>query len=173
MKEDIRKIQEESNVTPVSPRQFGRDDDAIHCDQECDVKDKDWFPSNRLKAELAPESHTPEQRGSGVSTSQSQRVSGSQHSFLNSWTSSYKSIGGEHLRFIQILICECFLANTDDSDWTFSSTTFIAGGPENERNQDKCVSDLRFLLLDFLLHNMYSRRSREREGIKVGECFPP
>ncbi|XP_036803834.1 uncharacterized protein LOC110495086 isoform X3 [Oncorhynchus mykiss] len=65
VKEDIRKIQEEANVTPVSPRQFGGDDDAIHCDQEWDVKDKDWFPSNRLKAELAPESHTPEQRGSG------------------------------------------------------------------------------------------------------------
>ncbi|XP_064814248.1 uncharacterized protein LOC135529423 isoform X2 [Oncorhynchus masou masou] len=63
--EDIRKTQEESNVTPVSPRQFGGDDDAIHCDKEWDVKDKDWFPSNRLKAESAPESHTPEQRGSG------------------------------------------------------------------------------------------------------------
>nr|XP_029501233.1 uncharacterized protein LOC115116903 [Oncorhynchus nerka] len=61
VKEDIRKTQEESNVTPGSPRQFGGDDDSIHCD----MKDKDWFPSNRLKAELAPESHTPEQRGSG------------------------------------------------------------------------------------------------------------
>ncbi|KAM9492275.1 uncharacterized protein ACWYII_004207 isoform 3-T3 [Salvelinus alpinus] len=65
VKEDIRKVREVSNVTPVSPRQFGGDDDSIHCDKEWDVKDKDWFPSNRLKVESSPESHTPEQRGSG------------------------------------------------------------------------------------------------------------
>ncbi|XP_052373343.1 uncharacterized protein LOC127929512 [Oncorhynchus keta] len=102
VKEDIRKTQGESNVTPVSPRQFGGDDDAIHCD----VKDKDWFPSNRLKAESAPESHTPEQRGS---VQEVQRI----------------------------------------------------------RNEGGYVSDLRFLLLDFLLHNIYSRRSREREESRV------
>ena len=68
LKEDIRKIQEGSSVTPVSPRQFGGDDDdAIHCNGERDMKDTDWFPSNRLEAESAPEKHKPAQREGGVS----------------------------------------------------------------------------------------------------------
>ncbi|XP_045071536.1 zinc finger and SCAN domain-containing protein 21-like [Coregonus clupeaformis] len=65
VEEDIRKIQGESNVAPMNPSQFGDDDDAIHCDEEWDMKDKDWLPSNRLKVESAPERHTPEQRESG------------------------------------------------------------------------------------------------------------
>lgn len=89
VEEDIRKVQDVSTVVPVNPRQFGGDDDSIHCDKEWDLKDKHWFPSNMLKAESAPECHTPEQRGCGVSTSQSQSVSGSQQSFLGSWTSFY------------------------------------------------------------------------------------
>nr|XP_029512591.1 uncharacterized protein LOC115127094 [Oncorhynchus nerka] len=64
LKEDIRKIQEGSSVAPVSPRQFGGDDDdAINCNGERDMKD--WFPSNRLEAESAPEKHKPVQREGG------------------------------------------------------------------------------------------------------------
>ncbi|CAB1344115.1 unnamed protein product, partial [Coregonus sp. 'balchen'] len=39
LKEDIRKIQEESSVAPMSPRQS--DDDATDCDEEWDVEDND------------------------------------------------------------------------------------------------------------------------------------
>ncbi|KAK6301122.1 hypothetical protein J4Q44_G00292200 [Coregonus suidteri] len=62
LKEDIRKIQEESSVAPMSPRQSD-DDDATDCDEEWDVENKDWFLSNRLEAESSPERHTPEQSG--------------------------------------------------------------------------------------------------------------
>lgn len=83
LKDDIRKIHEESTVAPMSPSQSD-DDDATTCGEEWDMQDKDWFPSNRLEAESSPESHTPEQRESGVSTSQSESVSGSQQSVLDS-----------------------------------------------------------------------------------------
>ncbi|KAK6301120.1 hypothetical protein J4Q44_G00292180 [Coregonus suidteri] len=39
LKEDIRKIQEESSVAPMSPRQS--DDEATDCDEEWDVEDND------------------------------------------------------------------------------------------------------------------------------------
>ncbi|XP_038837959.1 uncharacterized protein LOC120035972 [Salvelinus namaycush] len=66
LKEDIRQIQEESSVAPMSPRQLGGGDvDAIHCNGERDMKDNDWFPSNRLEAESAPEKYKPAQREGG------------------------------------------------------------------------------------------------------------
>ncbi|KAK6301123.1 hypothetical protein J4Q44_G00292210 [Coregonus suidteri] len=63
LKEDIRKIQEESSVAPMSPRQSD-DDEAKDCDEEWDMEDNDWFPSNRLEAESSPERHNPEQEES-------------------------------------------------------------------------------------------------------------
>ncbi|KAM9492236.1 uncharacterized protein ACWYII_004186 isoform 3-T8 [Salvelinus alpinus] len=61
LKDDIRKIQEESTVSPMSHRQS--DDDATDCDEEWDMENKDWFLSNGPEA--APENHTPEQRQRG------------------------------------------------------------------------------------------------------------
>lgn len=82
LKDDIRKIQEESSVAPMSPSQS--DDDATTCGEEWDMQDNDWFPSNGLEAESSPERHTPEQRESGVSTSQSESISDSQQSVMDS-----------------------------------------------------------------------------------------
>lgn len=61
-----------------------------------------------------------------------------------------------------------FFANAGDSDWTFSSNAFIAGGPENEepRNQGRSVSDLRFLM-DFLLQCIYSPEKERNQGRRV------
>ena len=69
LKDDIRRIQEESTVAPMRPSQSD-DDDAADCDEEWDMENKDWCLSNGLEAEPAPENHTPEQRQRGVSISQ-------------------------------------------------------------------------------------------------------
>jgi hypothetical protein len=82
LNDDIRKIHKESTVAPMSPSQS--DDDATTCGEEWDMQDNDWFPSNGLEAESSPERHTPEQRESGVSTSQSESISDSQQSVLDS-----------------------------------------------------------------------------------------
>ncbi|CAB1344147.1 unnamed protein product, partial [Coregonus sp. 'balchen'] len=58
LKEDIKGIQEDGSVVPMSPSQAyddgaddddddGADDDAV----DCNVEDRDWLPSNGLKAE--------------------------------------------------------------------------------------------------------------------------
>ncbi|XP_070999051.1 zinc finger protein 585B-like [Oncorhynchus clarkii lewisi] len=97
LKEDLKGIQENGSAVPMSPGQSdddGADDDDDDDDDDaadCNVKDRDWLPSNGLKAEpmspsqsddavdwdeedrdwmasdgleveLSPERHTPEQR---------------------------------------------------------------------------------------------------------------
>ncbi|XP_042173582.1 zinc finger protein 177-like [Oncorhynchus tshawytscha] len=94
LKEDLKGIQENGSVVPMSPGQSdddGADDDDDDDAADCNVKDRDWLPSNGLKAEpvspsqsddavdwdeedtdwmasdgleveLSPERHTPEQR---------------------------------------------------------------------------------------------------------------
>jgi hypothetical protein len=49
LKEDLKGIQENGSVVPMSP---GQSDDADDDDAaDCNVKDRDWLPSNGLKAE--------------------------------------------------------------------------------------------------------------------------
>ncbi|XP_029632535.1 uncharacterized protein LOC115208544 isoform X3 [Salmo trutta] len=65
VKEDIRKIQGEYSVAPVSASQtVDNDDNALHCNEEWDMEDKDWFPSNRLEdTSFPPPSHFLESSG--------------------------------------------------------------------------------------------------------------
>lgn len=98
MKEDIRKIQGEYSVAPVSPSQtVDNDDNAIHCNEEWDMEDKGWFPSNRLEV--------------SISQSLSVLVLNSPSLIpliLDSSTSFFEYIGGEYLRFLQMsYICKC------------------------------------------------------------------
>ncbi|KAL1005182.1 hypothetical protein UPYG_G00055630 [Umbra pygmaea] len=78
LKDDIKKIQEESSVEQMTPNQSDiydniDDDETTECDGKCDVENKDWFPSNGLEEE--PENQTPKQSGDEPSSPTSQSES--------------------------------------------------------------------------------------------------
>ncbi|XP_036804399.1 zinc finger protein 420-like isoform X2 [Oncorhynchus mykiss] len=67
LKEDIRRILVDASGAPMSPNQA--DDYSEDCDEG-----GTWLPSKRLEAKSDLERHTPEQRESDVTTSQSESV---------------------------------------------------------------------------------------------------
>ncbi|XP_071246268.1 zinc finger protein 135-like [Salvelinus alpinus] len=68
LKDDIRRIQEDGSSALMSPSQS----DDVDCDEEWNEEGGARLPSNRLEAKSDLERHTPEQRESDVTTSQSE-----------------------------------------------------------------------------------------------------